>query len=55
MGSNCLGLDASHIILPKDMFGYPLKLFLEFSRIFCISSIKPKYSHTIMYECEKLH
>jgi hypothetical protein len=22
---------------------------------FCIFNIKPKYSHTIMYECEKLH
>ncbi len=38
------------IILPKNMFGCPLKLILG---IFYISSIKPKYSFTIMYECEK--
>jgi hypothetical protein len=41
------------IILPKNMFGCPLKFILGFSRIFFISSIKPKYSYTIMHECEK--
>ncbi len=41
------------IILPKNMFGCPLKLILRFSGIFCIFSIKLKYSYTIMYECEK--
>jgi hypothetical protein len=35
------------------MFGYPLKFILGFSRIFCISGIKPKYSYKIMCECEK--
>jgi hypothetical protein len=35
------------------MFGYPLKLILGFSRIFYVFGIKPKYSYTIMYECEK--
>jgi hypothetical protein len=41
------------IILPKNMFGCPLKPVLRLSRIFCIFGIKPKYSYTIMYECEK--
>jgi len=41
------------IILPKNMFSCLLKLILGFSRIFCISGIKLKYSYTIMYECEK--
>jgi hypothetical protein len=41
------------IILPKNMFGCQLKLILEILGIFYISSIKPKYSYTIMYECEK--
>ncbi len=41
------------IILPKNMFDCPLKLILGFFWIFYISSIKPKYSYTIMYECEK--
>jgi hypothetical protein len=41
------------IILPKNMFGYPLKLILRFFGIFCIFGIKLKYSYTIMYECEK--
>ncbi len=35
------------------MFGCQLKLILEILGIFYISSIKPKYSYTIMYECEK--
>jgi len=41
----------SHVhetILPKNMFGSPLKLTWDFF----ISSIKPKYSYTIMFECE---
>ncbi len=37
---------------PKK-FGYPSKFILGFFRIFCISSIKLKYSYTIMYDCEK--
>jgi len=41
------------IILPKNLFGYPLKLVLRFYGIFCVYGIKPKYSYTIMYECEK--
>jgi hypothetical protein len=41
------------IILPKNMFGCPLKLILGFYGIFCISGIQPKYSYKIMYECEK--
>jgi len=40
------------IILPENMFDYPLKFILGFFRIFCIFSIKPKYSYTIMYEYE---
>jgi len=38
------------IILPKHMFDYTLKTHFG---IFCISSIKLKYSYTIIYECEK--
>jgi hypothetical protein len=41
------------ILLLKSMFVCPLKQILEFFGIFYISSIKPKYSYTIMYECEK--
>jgi hypothetical protein len=41
------------IILPKNMFGYPLNLILGFFRIFYIFCIKLKCSYTIMYECEK--
>ncbi len=41
------------IILPKNMFGCPLKPMLGFFRIFGIFGIKPKYSYTIMYEFEK--
>jgi len=41
------------IIMLKNMFGCPLKLILGFSRIFFISSIKLKYSYTIMNDCEK--
>jgi hypothetical protein len=40
------------IILPKNMFSCPLKLILGFSKFFCISGYKQKYSYTIMYECE---
>jgi hypothetical protein len=35
------------------MFGCPLKFTLGFFGIFYIFGIKPKYSYTIMYECEK--
>jgi hypothetical protein len=35
------------------MFGYPSKFILGFLGIFCVSSIKPKYSYIIIYECEK--
>jgi len=41
------------IILAKNRFGCPLKLILGFLGIFYVCSIKPKYSYTIMYECEK--
>jgi hypothetical protein len=41
------------IILPKTIFGCLLKLILEFLGILCVLKIKPKYSYTIMYECEK--
>ncbi len=37
----------------KNMFDCPLKLILGFLGIFCILSIKLKYSYTIMYDCEK--
>ncbi len=37
------------IILRKNMFGSPLKSILGFSMFF---NYKPKYSYTIMYECE---
>ncbi len=55
MGSKCLVLGVGHmcrIILPKNMFGCPLKLILGFFGIFCIFGYKLKYSYTIMYECE---
>jgi hypothetical protein len=39
--------------MPKNMFGCPLKPILGFFGIFCISTIKLKYSYTIMYDCEK--
>jgi hypothetical protein len=39
--------------LPKNMFGCPLKFILGFSWIFYVFGIKPKYSYTIIYECEK--
>jgi hypothetical protein len=41
------------IIMPKNMFGCPLKFILGFFGIFCIFSIKLKYSYTIVYDCEK--
>jgi hypothetical protein len=41
------------ILLPKNMFGWPLKLTLGFFEIFYILGIKPKYSYKIMYKCEK--
>ncbi len=44
----------NEINMPKNMFGCLLKFILGFSRIFYISSIKLKYSYTIMYDCEKL-
>ncbi len=34
------------------MFSCPLKLILEIFRNFYVSNYKPKYSYTIMYECE---
>jgi hypothetical protein len=40
------------IILPKNMFGCPLKFTLGISRNFFISNYKSKYSCTILYECE---
>jgi hypothetical protein len=45
----------SHVketILPKNMFGSPLKLILRFYKIFCVFILKPKYSYMIIYECE---
>jgi hypothetical protein len=35
------------------MFGCPLKFIMGFFGIFYIFGIKPKYSYTIMYKCEK--
>jgi len=56
MGSKCLALSVIHMCkkysCQKNMFGCPLKLILRFSGIFCIFGYKPKYSYTIMYECE---
>jgi hypothetical protein len=46
-------LHVKEINMPKNMFGCPLKPILGFFGIFCISSIKLKYSYTIMYDCEK--
>jgi hypothetical protein len=40
------------IVLLKNMFGCPLKFILGISRDFYVSNYKPKYSCTIMYECE---
>jgi hypothetical protein len=34
------------------MFGCTLKFILEISKFFCVFGYKPKYSYTIMYECE---
>jgi hypothetical protein len=46
MGSKCLALNASRmcrkLILPKNMFGYLLKLILGFFEIFYVFGIKPK-------------
>jgi hypothetical protein len=54
MGSNFrCNSHVKEIILPKNMFGCPLKFILGFSKIFYIFGIKPKYLYTIMYECEK--
>ncbi len=39
--------------LIKKMFSYALKLILGFFGLFYVFGIKPKYSHTIMYECQK--
>jgi hypothetical protein len=39
-------------ILPKKMFGCPLKFILGLFRSFYIYGYKPKYFYTIMYECE---
>jgi hypothetical protein len=35
------------------MFGCPMKHIWGFSGIICFFGIKPKYSYTIMNECEK--
>jgi len=35
------------------MFGCPLKFILGIFENFYVSGYKPKYSHIIMYECEK--
>jgi hypothetical protein len=40
------------LISPKNMFGYQLKLISRVFGIFYVSSYKPNYSYTIMYECE---
>jgi len=40
------------INLPKNMVGYPLKLILGIFGNFYVYGYKPKYSCTIMYECE---
>jgi hypothetical protein len=45
----------SHVqekILPKNMFGCPLKFIFGIFRNFYLFNYKPKYSYTIMYECE---
>jgi hypothetical protein len=34
------------------MFGYLLKFILNFFGIFYVFGYKPKYSYTIIYECE---
>jgi hypothetical protein len=39
--------------MPKNMFGYPLKLILGFSGIFCIFGIKQKYPYIIIYTTTK--
>jgi len=40
------------IILPKNMFGCPLKFILGTFGDFNVFSYKPKHSCTIIYECE---
>jgi hypothetical protein len=39
--------------MSKNMFGCPLKLIFRIFWDFLHSSIKLKYSYTIMYDCEK--
>jgi hypothetical protein len=46
-------LHVQEIILPKNMFGCPLKPILRFFGIFYVFGIKPKYSYIIMFECGK--
>ncbi len=48
---------AEEIMLPKNMFGCPLKFVLGFSGFFYIfGNYKQKYSYTInMYEYMKIH
>jgi hypothetical protein len=41
------------ILLLKKHVWSSIENNLRFSKSFYISSIKPKYSYTIMYECEK--
>jgi hypothetical protein len=42
------------IILPKNLFGCPLKLILEFSEIFCVYGYKQKI-HTQLCMNVKTH
>jgi hypothetical protein len=54
MGSKCLTLDVGHMWRNKHVKKHVwLKFILGFYNIFYISSIKLKYSYTIMYDCEK--
>jgi hypothetical protein len=48
MQATCVGNN-----ITKKMFGCPLKLILGFFGILYVFNIKPNYSYTTMYECEK--
>ncbi len=53
MGSKCLAWGASHMCKKKSyQKSCPLKPIFGISGNLCISGYKPKYSYTIMYECE---
>jgi hypothetical protein len=55
MGSKCLTLDVGHMCknnLAKKHVWLSIETHFEFFGIYYISSIKSKYSYTIMYECE---